>query len=749
MMRFFYFCILSSLFVSLFACQSSTASKSAKSGPKNGHQRMVAILDSIFRNENPEKCYNLNSRSAGQFKAMLSKARTQQEQIIGNFKVAEQLLYAGQTEESIDVLKRIIGDNFAAMSEENKLLFDLYALAYLRLGEQQNCIQNHTSESCIIPIAEAGQHKLVDGSTRAIEIYTKILEKFPKDSQSKWLLNIANMTLGKYPSGVPAAFRIPESVFKPVNGPKFKDIAIDLGVSHRNVSGGVCMEDFDNDGDLDIFMTSYLLNSQCQFYKNNGDGTFTNRTKEANLTGIVSGLNTVHADYDNDGDRDILILRGGWLDAGLHPNSLLRNNGDGTFLDVTIESGMLSFHPTQTATWADFNGDGFLDLFIANESSKVKGLHPCELYLNNKNGTFTNVAAQVGLDRTGFFKAVAAGDINNDQLPDLYLSDFSAENQLWVNQTKDPDHMVFQNMTEKAGVGKPVNSFPAFMFDYNNDGWLDLFVGGYDPKLLDNAAGVVLDEYLGKKTPGDFVRMYQNKGDGTFADVTQKMGVNKIMFGMGNNFGDIDNDGWLDFYIGTGTADLRSLVPNRMFHNKNGTVFEEITMNGFGNIQKGHGIAFGDVDQDGDQDIYMVMGGAYEGDLANNVLFQNPGNDNKWINLVLEGKTANRDAIGARIILTVKTLDGKTRKIYNSVGNGGSFGSSSLRAEIGLGNASSIESLEIKWPKPAAASQVFNNIPLNAVLKITEGNAEATTIDWKPIPMGGGGHGGMHHDHHQ
>jgi tetratricopeptide (TPR) repeat protein len=192
---------------------------------------------------------------------MLSKARTQQEQIIGNFKVAEQLLYAGQTEESIDVLKRIIGDNFAAMSEENKLLFDLYALAYLRLGEQQNCIQNHTSESCIIPIAEAGQHKLVDGSTRAIEIYTKILEKFPKDSQSKWLLNIANMTLGKYPSGVPAAFRIPESVFKPVNGPKFKDIAIDLGVSHRNVSGGVCMEDFDNDGDLDIFMTSYLLNS--------------------------------------------------------------------------------------------------------------------------------------------------------------------------------------------------------------------------------------------------------------------------------------------------------------------------------------------------------------------------------------------------------------------------------------------------------------------------------------------------------
>jgi hypothetical protein len=680
---------------------------------------------------------------------MLPMARTPEQQVVANFKVAEQLLYAGQTEAAIEILKGITGDNFAVMSKDNKLLFDMYALAYLRLGEQQNCIQNHTSASCIIPIALEGQHKLVDGSTRAIEMYTKILDKFPNDSQSKWLLNIANMTLGKYPSGVPAKYRVPESVFKPVNGPAFKDIAIDLGLDHRNVSGGVCMEDFDNDGDLDVFITSYLLNAQCQYYTNNGDGTFTNHTKDANLTGIVSGLNTIHADYDNDGDRDILILRGGWLDAGLHPNSLLRNNGNGTFEDVTIESGMLSFHPTQTASWADFNGDGFLDLFVANESSMIKGQHPCELFVNNKNGTFTNLAAQIGINRTGFFKSVAVGDINNDQLPDLYLSDFNAENQLWQNNTSDPNHISFVNVTEKAGVGKPVNSFPSFFFDFNNDGWQDLFVGGYDPKLLENAAGVVLDEYLGKKTSGDFVRMYQNKGDGTFMDVTQKMGLNKIMFGMGNNFGDLDNDGWLDFYMGTGTPDLRSLVPNRMFHNMGGNRFEEITMNGFGNIQKGHGIAFGDIDQDGDQDIYLEAGGAYEGDMANNMLFQNPGNDNKWITLIVEGKTANRDAFGARIITTVQTADGKTRKIYNAVNTGGSFGSSSLRQEIGLGNAASITSIEVKWPKPGPASQIFTNVPLNSVVKITEGVETVTTLDWKPIPMGGAGSNPEMHHHHQ
>jgi hypothetical protein len=743
----FAFLSLTLLSFAFIACNSENTSAPAKpAGSQDGHQRMIAILDSIYKNASPDNCYNLNTRAANKLRNMFSTASTPEQKVISGFKLSEQLLYAGQTEECIKVIYGLIKDDFSALNEGNKALFDVYGIAYMRLGEQQNCVENHTSSSCIIPIAAEGQHKLPRGSTKAIEIYTKILEKFPDDLQSRWLLNIANMTLGKYPEGVPAKYRIPENIFKGNNSLKFTDVAIGLGLDHRGVSGGVCMEDFDQDGDLDLFMTSYLLNDQCRFYINNGDGTFTEKTKEANLTGIVSGLNTLHADYDNDGDRDIFILRGAWLDGGWHPNSLLRNNGNATFTDVTIDAGLLTFRSTQTGAWADYNGDGWIDLFVANESSAQKGQQPCEFYINNQNGTFKNVADQTGMNITGFFKAVVAGDINNDQLPDLYLSDLHAENRLYINRTSDPAKPVFENITLKAGVGKPVNSFPAEMFDYNNDGFLDIFVCGYDVRVLDNAGGVVLAEYLGKQPPGDYARMYKNNGDETFTDVTQSVGLNKIMFGMGNNFGDLDNDGWLDLYIGTGTPDYRSLVPNRMYRNIEGKRFEEITMNGFAHIQKGHGVAFGDLDNDGDQDIYCVMGGAYEGDEANNLLFKNPGNKNKWITIFLEGKSSHRDAIGARVCANVVTASGQKRKIYASVGTGGSFGASSLRLELGLGDASALESIEVVWPKKGSTPSVIQGVKVNTVIRITEGQNQFETVVLKPMDLGAGG--GGHHMHH-
>jgi hypothetical protein len=731
-------------FCSLLACKTEKKTNARQ----DGHARMIAILDSIFRNENPEKCYNLNSRMAALNQERAAMARNPQEKLIMTFRVAEQLMYAGRTEESLQLLEQITGGNFAAMNAENRTIFDLYALGFLRLGEQQNCVQNHTSASCIVPIAKEGQHQLTDGSTKAIECFNKILEKFPDDSQTKWLLNVAYMTLGKYPGGVPAKWRMSPAVFQQKSGPVFKDIAVELGLDVRSVSGGVCMEDFDNDGDLDLFITAYLLNDQCRYFRNNGDGSFSQQTTEANLKGIVSGLNTTHADYDNDGDRDIFILRGGWLDGGLHPNSLLRNNGNGTFTDVTIEAGMLSFHPTQTCAWADYNADGYLDVFIGNESSKTKGNHPCELFINQGDGTFKEEAKSAGLDVTGFFKAVAAGDINNDRLPDLYLSDFNNENLLFLNRTTAPNNVVMTDITRNAGVGKPINSFPAFFFDFDNDGWQDLFVSGYDPRMLEEVGGLVWDEYQGRGRTGDYIRLYHNKGNLQFKDVTQNMGVNKVMFGMGNNFGDLDNDGWLDFYIGTGTPDFRSIVPNRMFRNKGGTSFEEFTMNGFGNIQKGHGIAFGDIDRDGDQDIYTVLGGAYEGDLANNVLFQNPGTTNKWITLQLIGRKCTRDAFGARVVATVRTAGGKVRKIYQAVGTGGSFGSSSLQVEMGLGDAIAIQSVEVLWPQPGRASQIWTGLSLNQTYQLEEGNASPILVNQTSIPMGGNASPTPSHHHH-
>ena len=180
------------------------------------------------------------------------------------------------------------------------------------------------------------------------------------------------------------------------------------------------------------------------------------------------------------------------------------------------------------------------------------------------------------------------------------------------------------------------------VWDFDQDGWLDLFVSGWRA-----AAGDIAAEFLGIPGNDEKPRLYRNLQDGTFEDVTEQTGLNKVMYTMGSNYGDLDGDGWLDFYVGTGDPNLRALMPNRMFRNVNGVRFEEVTTHGgFGHLQKGHGVAFGDIDHDGDQDVYQVMGGAFEGDLARNTLFENPGHGNEWVILSLEGKTSNHSGMG-------------------------------------------------------------------------------------------------------
>ncbi len=184
---------------------------------------------------------------------------------------------------------------------------------------------------------------------------------------------------------------------------------------------------------------------------------------------------------------------------------------------------------------------------------------------------------------------------------------------------------------------------------------------------------------------------------------------------MGSNFGDLDNDGWLDFYLGTGAPDFSTVVPNRMFRNVNGTHFEEVTSAGnFGHIQKGHGVAFGDIDHDGDQDLYAVLGGAYEGDVFTNILYENPGFENNWITIELQGKESNHSAIGSRIEIELDN----GRKIYRTVSSGGSFGASTLQQEIGLGSTQLIEKMSVHWINGKVTIQ--QKIPVNQKLVIQE-----------------------------
>ncbi|HEX4851156.1 MAG TPA: CRTAC1 family protein, partial [Puia sp.] len=549
------------------------------------------------------------------------------------------------------------------------------------------------------------------------------------DLESRWLLNIAYMTTGGYPEQVPPRYILyPKDddslhLIKP-----FTDVAANIGLNYKCQAGGSIVDDFNNDGYLDIILSSWSLSEPMRYYRNNGNGSFTDVSDSSWLGYLTGGLNMVQTDYNNDGFKDIFVLRGGWKGKyGKTPNSLLRNNGDGTFTDVTKESGLLSFHPTQTATWADFNNDGWLDVFIGNETTPGEEAHPCQLFMNNRNGTFTDIASQAGCAITKFVKGVTSGDYNNDGLTDIFLSTLNGEKILLKNESTPNGAVKFTDVSKQSGLSNNLTrSFPTWFWDYDNDGWLDILVCGYEfnQSLANYAAAEIIN--LPVNNAGK-IFLFRNKHDGTFEDVSAKVGLTKMAFAMGANFGDIDNDGYLDFYLGTGNPQLKSAVPNKLFKNVNGNSFSDITLSArVGNLQKGHAVSFADLDNDGNEDIYIKMGGAYVGDAYENSLYLNPGqNLNHWVNLTLEGTVSNRVGIGAKIKVTFK--DGNSeRAVYRDVNSGGSFGSNPLRQHIGLGKANSIEKIEIKWPVTGKV-QVFENPPIDTNIRIRENENRLTT----------------------
>ncbi len=681
-------------------------------------RQMVRRLASLAAQADGEQDTYLNDVRVEIFKRRLDAGgMSAPERVETHAQLGNELLIAGRTMEAIETLQELMQDVESGGAPKSMVIRvrELLALAWLRRGEEQNCIEHHSTESCLFPIQGSGLHQQTEGSRKAWAEFARILEQRPKYVEASWLLNIAAMTLGEYPEGVPKEWLIePEAFAAEADVGRFVDEAGERGVDVAELCGSVCMEDFDLDGDLDLLVSSWDLGDQLRYFENDGRGDFEERTEQAGLTGLTGGLNMVHADYDNDGLSDVFVLRGAWRkQAGRVPNSLLRNLGGGRFSDVTEGVGLLSMHPTQTAAWGDYDNDGWLDLFIGNESVPGGAQHPCELY-HNDGGRFTEVGGAVGARVVGYVKGVAFGDYNDDGLTDLYISRNDGPNLLLRNdgpKGESPNESQgavignrpaasarpwsFSDQAAAAGVTQPDWSFPTWWFDYDGDGLLDLWVSGYQF----NSVRRVVKDYLGKKHGGILPKLYRNRGDGTFEDATESAGLDRMMMTMGCNFGDIDNDGRQDFYVGTGEPDFRALYPNRMFLNRAGEEFLEVTTSaGLGHLQKGHGIAFGDVDGDGDQDLYAVMGGAFTGDAYRNALFMNPGQGNHWLTLRLEGVEANRSAIGARLRVRVLTGAGAQRDIYAQVGTGGSFGSQSLQAEIGLEDAVAVIDVEVRWP---------------------------------------------------
>ena len=259
-----------------------------------------------------------------------------------------------------------------------------------------------------------------------------------------------------------------------------------------------------------------------------------------------------------------------------------------------------------------------------------------QLYLNNGDGTFTEVGDNSGIHLEGMVKGATFGDYDNDGWPDLYVSILGGPNHLFRNLgTAKGDKPSFADVTAQAGVAEPLVSFTTWFFDYNNDGWPDIFVTGYSASLPN-----IVREYIGQKeqAKGERPRLYRNNKDGTFTDVSREVGLDKLLLTMGANFGDLDNDGCLDFYLGTGQPNLAYLIPNRMFRNDQGKAFQDVTTSGgFGHLQKGHAVAFGDIDNSGNQDVVEVMGGVYPSDKFWTALYKNPGHGNHWVKLNLGG----------------------------------------------------------------------------------------------------------------
>ncbi len=636
-------------------------------------------------------------------------------------------LYEGDFAKAVAWFERAL-DLAKARGFGPKIRTELMALlgtTSLRQGEIANCLECLGPSSCLFPIEPSAVHRKPEGSRAAVRWFSAYLKERPRDLRVIWLLNLAAMTLGEYPDGVPAEDRIPLKPFaSTADIGRFANVASTAGLGARgpNLAGGSVFDDFNGDSRPDLFSSSLDADRGPSMFLNRGDGTFEDRSTGVGLDDQVYALNVRAADFDNDGDLDILMLRGGWE----WPSrlSLLSNRGDATFEDVTARAGLMGPIQSEAAAWGDYDGDGHLDIYVCGEFLGPGGAEPPKapgdprnrgrLYRNRGDGTFEDVAAAAGVlnDRCG--KGAAWGDYDLDGRPDLFVSNMGQACRLYHNEGGGR----FVDVAPELGVTGPQMSFACWFWDYDNDGRPDLYVNDYRarvPEVIASALGVSLE---GRSRP----RLYRNAGLGRFVDVTVGVGLDRAIAAMGSNFGDLDNDGFLDLYLGTGDMAYSGLDRNLLFRNAGGERFDDATSSsGTGHLQKGHGVSFADPDGDGDLDLFVELGGAVPGDRGYNALFRNPGQGHRSLGVKLVGTKSNRSAIGARIRAEIKGPDGSTRSIYRTVGDNSSFGGNGLAQSFGLLDAAKVEALTIAWPA-GGPPQVLRDLAAGRLVEITEGS---------------------------
>ena len=498
----------------------------------------------------------------------------------------------------------------------------------------------------------------------------------------------------------------------------------------ETVGAGCAFVDYDNDGWMDL----YLVNSgPCDFYqppqplrnalyRNNRDGTFTDVTLKACVPGNAYGMGVAVGDYDGDGFPDLYVTQ--------YPHSILyHNNGDGTFTDVTAKAGVSAPGWATSAVWFDYDNDGRLDLFscrfvdYSKEKLKFCGdllsgeRHycipsiydpmPCWLFHNNGDGTFTDVSRESGIAQ---IKAkawgVVAADLDNDGQMDLYVTNDTVPNFLFSNRGKGR----FEETGMLAGVGvsafgKPRSGMGVDAADYDQDGWIDLFEANVDQEMYS---------------------LYHNDKNGMFTDVALPNGIGsatRLMSGWGLKFFDYNNDGDIDLLLCNGHPDdridqrvpgVKFLEPMLLFRN-NGKRFENVSDQSgpiFTKPLSARGMAIGDFDNDGSVDVLVAQNNAAPILLRNNI-----GRQNHWLGVRVIGKTANIDAIGAKVTYR----SGDLERHHYKVGGGSYLSSHDPRIVLGLGKRSKVDWVEVRWPLPSRKVERFTDLPIDRYITIVEG----------------------------
>ncbi len=521
-----------------------------------------------------------------------------------------------------------------------------------------------------------------------------------------------------------ASIRLPDSMAFPAAEPNidannppllaFTDMAKEQGVNRLDGNGTCAFGDFTGDGRPDLVLAG--SGTFLAAYRNEGS-RFREVTAEAGLARVPSGYSVNLVDYDNDGRLDLHLALNGW--NGPMPNRLFRNTGGGRFEDVSKESGAADPGSGFVSLWGDLDNDGLPDLAVANGVLK-DGSVP-QLYRNLGGGRFANVTRQAGLDEPPAYGTIgiAFGDYDRDGDLDLFVNGLlSSPNRLYRNE----GGFRFQEVSRAAGVTQPPhNGYVAFFTDYNNDAWPDLLVTSLAPW---DAVIEGLKRTFSVPGPAaihpDSVRLFRNNRDGTFTDATYQAKLYHPMGVMGAGVADLDNDGFVDFYFGTGDPQLSRLEPNRFFRNNGDGSFTDLTswVNFARPGNKGHGVCFVDIDEDGDLDVYAQLGGHYPGDHAENAFYRNlKGSQNHWLEVDLTGTNSNRHAIGAALVVKAGALT-----VFREVKGSEGFGSTNpYRQHFGIGANTVVDSLEVRWP--SGLKQTFTRLAADRIVKIREGQA--------------------------